>query len=109
MSWRGYPYLAEHSAMLTQLPALSNLLQGIGDRVNSIEGKLNIQTAADTNLTDRIKKVEESVSSNFRSARTQAQTFATQVGERVRAELNQSLAAIQNRLTGVEDTQRQNS
>jgi len=107
MAWLGSPYITEHRAMFAQLPAVNNLLQGLGERVNSVESKLNVQTAAGASMTDRLTKVEQSVSSNLRSARDQAQTFATQVGQRMRADLNQSLVAIQNRLNGVEDTQRE--
>ena len=100
-------YIAQHRAMFGQLPVLSNLVQGLGDRVNSVEAKLSVQAADGTGLTNRFAKLEESLSSNFRTARNQAQAVATQVGERVKAELNKSLVAIQSRLTGVEDTQRE--
>jgi len=109
LSWLGYPYLQEHRAMLGQLPTLQNVLKGLGERVNSAEERLGAQATEETNLTKRMAKFEQSVSSNFRSARNQAQTFATQAGLRIRDEMNQSLRAIQNRLTGVESTQRESA
>jgi predicted nucleic acid-binding Zn-ribbon protein len=109
MMWFSYPYLNEHRSMLGQLPALNDVLQRVGDRVNSVEEKLAVQASDGTGLMNRMSTLEQTVSSNFRNARTQAQTIATQVGLRLRDEMNASLRAIQNRITGVESTQRESA
>src|SRR5262249_15649833 len=46
---------------------------------------------------------------NMQTAKTQAQSAATQVGQRIRDDVNRSMQAIQSRVTGLESNQRDSS
>jgi septal ring factor EnvC (AmiA/AmiB activator) len=46
---------------------------------------------------------------NLQVARSQAQAVATQTGKRLRDEMNQTLQAIESRLTGLESNQKESS
>jgi chromosome segregation ATPase len=105
ISWFGYPYLKEHRALLGELPMLQNGLQAVGYRVNAAEEKLDVRATEGTGLKNRLGELQQSVSSNLRSVRSQTQLFTTQMGQRLKADLAQSLQAMQNRLTSVESTQ----
>jgi predicted nucleic acid-binding Zn-ribbon protein len=51
--------------------------------------------------------LETKMGSSLATVRTQAQSFATQAGQRIRDEVNQGMLALQSRLGGVESAQRQ--
>jgi hypothetical protein len=46
---------------------------------------------------------------NLQTARNQAQAIATQTGKRLREEMNQSIQAIESRLSGLESNQKESS
>jgi outer membrane murein-binding lipoprotein Lpp len=110
LSWYGYPYIDESRVLLSQAPALQklqNMTSGIGERVTSIEGKLSEWATDRTSLTGRMANLETKMGSSLATVRTQAQSFATQAGQRLRDEVNQGMLALQSRLGGVESAQRE--
>ena len=108
IAWFGYPY-AKESNLFAQVPALQSVVQGLGDKMASIEKKQVAGAAEQTTLTNRFSGLEQSVNSNLRDIRNHTQSVATQMGTRIRNEMSHSLTAIQNRLSGVESNQRESS
>ena len=107
LSWYGYPYIDQQRALQVRVPQFQNLASGIGERVTSIEGKLSEWATDQTSLTGRMANLETKMGSSLATVRTQAQSFATQAGQRIRDEVNQGMLALQSRLGGVESAQRQ--
>jgi len=108
IAWFGYPY-AKDSNLFAQVPALQSVVQGLGDKMASVEKKQVADAAEQTTLTNRFSSLEQGVSSNLRDIRNHAQAVATQMGTRIKHEVNQSITAIQSRLSGVESYQRESS
>jgi chromosome segregation ATPase len=52
-------------------------------------------------------KLETTLSANMKSMRNQAQSAATQAAERIRAQINQDLQRLQNRIGNVESVQKE--
>jgi hypothetical protein len=105
--WYGRAYLNESRATLTGVPELRKIADMTGDRLTAMEGTLSNWAADRTSLSDRMAKLEGSISSNAKSARTQAQAFASEMGGRIRNEVNQKLRTFDSRLGGVESVQRE--
>ncbi len=61
-----------------------------------------------TSLTERMAKIETTVGSNLRTARSQAESLANQVGQRIREEVGQNLERLQSRVLNMESSQREN-
>jgi predicted RNase H-like nuclease (RuvC/YqgF family) len=105
--WYGYSYLNESRATLAGVPELRKLAGMTGTRLTALEGTLTNWSADRTALSDQMSRLESSVSSNAKSVRNQAQAFATEMGGRIREELNQKLRAFDSRIGGVESVQRE--
>jgi chromosome segregation ATPase len=107
LSWYGYQSIDNHGAALAQMPGLQKLASAIDDRLTATEGKVNDWTSDRASLMERMAKLETTLSSNVKAARSQAQSAATQAAQRIRAEINQDLQRIQNRIGNVESVQRE--
>jgi len=107
ISWYGNSEIKEYGARLAQIPTFQTAAIAMGDRLTSTEGKLTDWANDQTSLTQRMTKLETTVSSNLRAARNQAQSFANQMSQRLRDEINQSLERLQSRIATVESVQRE--
>jgi uncharacterized phage infection (PIP) family protein YhgE len=105
VSWYLYSDLNKSRPLLTDLPALQKLTGAMGDRVTAVEGSLKNWTSDRASMTDQMAKLETSMSSNLKTARNQARSLVTDMGQRIRQEVGQSVRALQNRIAGVESVQ----
>jgi predicted nuclease with TOPRIM domain len=108
LSWYAYRSIDNHNLTLAQAPSLQTSANAMGERLRSIEGKINDWTNDRRALTDRMTKLEKTLGSDMKTARNQMQAAANQMGQRVRDEVNQSLQRLQGRVETVEATQREN-
>jgi predicted nucleic acid-binding Zn-ribbon protein len=104
-SWYGSPLLREHRALLGNMPALQSALDNINARVMGTEHQISGWANDRAGLSDRMSKIEQSVSSNLKTVRSEAR----QMTQQIKSETGQSLQALQNRVTGVESIQREHS
>jgi len=107
LSWYTHRSIGNDSAALAKVPVLQKTADAMGDRVSSIEGKMNGWTSERKAFSETMAKMEQTIGSNIESARDQVQAAANQVGQRVRDEVNKSLQRLQNRVENVEATQRE--
>ena len=106
-SWYGYSSLKDYGPLLTQVPGLQKLASTMNDRLTSMEGKVTDWVNDQTSLTERMAKIETTVGSNLRTARSQAESLANQVGQRIREEIGQNLERLQSRVLTMESSQRE--
>jgi len=107
-SWYGYSSLKDYGPLLTQVPGLQKLASTMNDRLTSMVGKVSYWVNDQTSLTERMAKIETTVGSNLRTARSQAESLANQVGQRIREEVGQNLERLQSRVLNMESSQREN-
>src|SRR5262249_28062561 len=88
---------------------LQNGTSTLGDHVQKLEAQLGRASASLPALSQRMDQLGTSMKSGFQTARTQAQAAATQVGDRIREEVNRRLQMVQSRLTALESNQREAS
>ena len=105
-AWFSYPAFNGQKKAVADMSGLQTVANKLGERVGSVEKKM---TAGLPALTDRMSQLETSVKTNLDQARNQAQAAATQVGQRIRDDVNQSIRAIQSRLSGLESNQKESS
>jgi len=104
--WYSYPVLREQKNNVAQMVGLKDVADGLGNRLNAVEGKFSAQFPA---LASQMDRLQAEMRSNMQSARTQAQDVANQVGQRVRDDVGKSLLTIQSRLSGLESNQKETS
>jgi predicted nucleic acid-binding Zn-ribbon protein len=104
-SWYGSPLLKEHRALLGNMPALQSTLNKVNSRVMGTEHQITEWANERAGLSDRMSKIEQSVSSNLKTVRNETRLM----GQQIKSETGQSLQALQNRVTGVESIQREHS
>jgi chromosome segregation ATPase len=102
--WFAYLALMDHKKAVGEMLGMRSFAAALTPRMNSLESKLNKTMPQ---MANRIDLIESSMKSNLEAVRTQAQAAATQAGQRIRNDVNQSLQAIQSRLTGIESNQRE--
>ncbi len=105
--WYGYSDIKEYGAQLSKIPILQNAASGMSDRLTSVEGMVTDWAHDQTSVTERMTNLETKVSSSLRTARDQAQSLASQMGQRIRDEINQNLERLQSRIVNVESIQRE--
>jgi chromosome segregation ATPase len=108
-TWAAYPALREGQKAAVGMLGLQTTANSLGDQLKAVEAKADNVTGLVPALTSRMDQLEAGMKSTVQAARTQAQAAATQVGERLRADINVSIQAIQSRLSGVESNQREAS
>jgi DNA repair exonuclease SbcCD ATPase subunit len=107
--WLEYPALRDARTTAAGMPGLQNVTNSLGEQLNAVETKLGTALSGLPGLTERMDQLQSSMKSTLQSARSQAQTAATQVGRQIRADVELSIQAIQSRLAGVESNQREAS
>jgi uncharacterized phage infection (PIP) family protein YhgE len=107
LSWYAYSFMTGTGTLLAEVPSLQELTNTMGERLNAVDGKLSEWASDRTALTDQIAKVEKAASTNLKTARTQAESIANAVGQRVRQEMVENLQRLQARLGNVESSQRE--
>jgi hypothetical protein len=107
--WAAYPTLKDHGSAMTKVLGLQNVATGLGERINSAEIAINKNSAGLPALGVQVDQLKTNMSTGLRTARNQAQAVATQMGERIREDVNRSIQVIQSRLSGVEANQREAS
>jgi DNA repair exonuclease SbcCD ATPase subunit len=103
--WFIYPIWTGQEKAVADIFGLQTVAGALGERMSSAEASLGKMTKGFPALADRMSQLE----SNLQTARDQAQAAATQVGQRIRADLNQSIKAVQSRVSGLESNQRESS
>jgi len=108
-TWSAYPVLREGQRAAVGLLGLQTTANSLGDQLKAVEAKVDNATGGLPALANRVDQLQAGMKSTLQTARSQAQTVATQVGEKIRADVNISIQAIQSRLSGVESNQREAS
>jgi hypothetical protein len=108
-TWSAYPVLREGQRAAVGLLGLQTTANSLGDQLKAVEAKVDNATGGLPALANRVDQLQAGMKTTLQTARSQAQTVATQMGERIRADLNVSIQAIQSRLSGVESNQREAS
>jgi len=104
-SWYGSPLLREHQGLLGEMPVLQSSLNNMNTRVMATEQEIGKWANDRVGFSDRMSRIEASVSSSLKTVRNEAQ----QMGQQIKYETGQSLQALQNRVTGIESIQREHS
>src|SRR5215469_1658153 len=65
LSWYAYRSIDNHNLTLAQLPGLRTSASAMGERLSSIEGKINDWTNDRTALSDRMTKLENTLGSDM--------------------------------------------
>ena len=107
--WFTYPALRGQRRAVADMLGLQTVANTLGQRMGSAEGKLSKLTTGLPALADRMGQLEASMKTNLQTARNQAQATANQIGQRIRDDVNQSIRAIQSRMTGLESNQKESS
>src|SRR5262245_46225484 len=105
--WLAYPTVRGQARSTGEILGLKNLTSAIGERMNAAEAQLNAWKASVPQLTARMDQLQESVKKDLQTARSQAQRTATEVGQRIRQDVNKSLQTMQSRVAAVESNQRE--
>lgn len=105
-AWFAYPTLRDQKK--TTLDMLS-VAGALGEHVQSLESKFGKTSADLPALSTRVDQLGASMKTSLQSARAQAQAAATQAGQRIKADLNESIQAIQSRVAGLESNQKETS
>lgn len=102
----GYGYLAleKHNIKLSQLPGVQESLKLVGERVDAVEGKLSTWAADWDLLQARMEKLDRRVNYSRELARTEARKLASQVQERLEAELDEYAQGLDARLALLESS-----
>ncbi len=106
-AWFAYPTWKEEKTAIAGMVGLQNVASTLGERMNAAEANLNKMTGGLPALSARMDQLQSGMKANLQIARSQAQTIANQVGQRIREDVNQSLERIQSRLSGVESNQKE--
>jgi septal ring factor EnvC (AmiA/AmiB activator) len=105
-AWVAYPTLANGRKTTADVNSLQGLSSALGQHLNALENTFKADLPA---LSVRMDKLQANMKTNLQVARSQAQAVATQTGKRLRDEMNQTLQAIESRLTGLESNQKESS
>jgi predicted nucleic acid-binding Zn-ribbon protein len=107
--WFAYPSLVNGKKTLADVYSLQGISNTLGEHLNSLEGNFKKMSADFPALSNRMDQLQDSMKTNLQTARNQAQAVATQTGKRLREEMNQSIQAIESRLSGLESNQKESS
>jgi chromosome segregation ATPase len=111
--WWAYSALKDQKAALGNIVDVQNLTKTLGDRMNSAETELNNAAARLPALSGRVDQLQAtmktSLQTGLETVRSQAQAAATQVGQRLREDMNKSIELVQSRLAALESNQRESS
>jgi len=107
--WSVYPALQGQQKTAVDVLGLRKGASTLGEHVQMLETQLGKASANLPALSQRMDQLSTGMKSGFQNARTQAQAAATQVGDRIREEVNRSLQMIQSRLTALESNQHEAS
>jgi len=108
-SWFAYPVMRDGQKAAVEMLGLQTTANALGDHLNALETKVNAVTGGMPALTKRMDELQAGMKTTLQTARSQAQTVAKQATEKLRADINVSMQAIQSRLAGVESNQREAS
>jgi len=106
-SWFAYPVVRDHKKAVAEMIGLQGIANTLGVRMESVEASVGKMTAGLPSLADRMDQLQASMKTNLAAARKQAQTVATQVGQRIQEDVNRSMLAVQSRMEGVESNQKE--
>ncbi len=107
--WFGYPTLANGKKTIADVSSLQNISNALTEQLNSFESNLKKMSADFPALSGRVDQLQASMKTNLQVARNQAQAVAVQAGKRLREDMDQSLHAIQSRLSGLESNQKEST
>jgi len=103
--WYGSPLLNEHQGLLGKMPVLQSTLDNVNTRFRDTEQRISEWANDRVGFSDRMSKIETSVSSNLKTVRNEAQLMAQQI----KTDMGQRLQAQQSRVSGVESIQREHA
>lgn len=107
--WFAYPTLRDQQKATLEMFGLQNVANALGERMQSVEAKLEKSSAGLPALSARMDQLGASMKSTLQTAGSQAQAAATQVGQKIRVDFTQSIQAIQSRVAGLESNQHESS
>jgi chromosome segregation ATPase len=108
-AWLAYPTLANGRKTVADVFSLQGISNILSEHLNALDGNFKKMSADFPALSGRMDNLQAGMKTNLQAARNQAQAVATQTGKRLREEMNQSLQAIESRLTGLESNQKESS
>ena len=103
--WYGSPLLKEHQGLLGKMPVLQSTLDNVNTRFRDTEQRISEWANDRVGFSDRMSKIETSVSSNLKTVRNEAQLTAQQI----KTDMGQRVQALQGRVSGVESIQREHA
>jgi peptidoglycan hydrolase CwlO-like protein len=105
-AWFAYPTLRDQKKTTLDMLGAAGAL---GEHVQSLESKFDKTSADVPALSARMDQLGANMKTSLQAARAQAQAAAAQAGQRIKADLNESIQAIQSRLAGLESNQKETS
>src|SRR5262249_15555213 len=105
LSWYGAPLIKEHQGLLGKMPVLQSTLNNVGTRFMSAEQQISAWANDRAGFSDRLSRIENTVSSNLKTVRNETQLL----GQHVKYDMEQGLQAVRNRIAGVESVQREHA
>jgi peptidoglycan hydrolase CwlO-like protein len=103
--WYAYPILRDENKAVAGLFSLQNLTTTLGHRVNSVEANLDKISGGLPAVANKVDELQANMKTNLQAARNQARAVATQVGQRIREDVNKSIQLIQSQLASLESNQ----
>src|SRR5262245_57910512 len=107
--WFAYPAFRDQKKTAMDALGLQTTAKKLNERMNATEGNLNKMSSGLPGLGNRLSQLEATTKTNLQADRDYAQTTARQVGDGISARVNQSIQAIQSRLSGLESNQKESS
>lgn len=105
VTWYGLPQLWNDGKEISELMGMKDMLSAAQNKIGSIEDTLTDLAGARDKLAERVATVEKTAGASLGRARTQAQQLIAQAEQRMRAEMNQGLNAVQARVAKIETDQ----
>jgi uncharacterized phage infection (PIP) family protein YhgE len=107
--WYTYPTLKAEKDAIGEVTGLRTVASTLVTRLSSVEGNLQGITDGLPILTGRMDQLQATMKANLQTARTQAQAATTQMGQKIREEVNQSLRSMQSQITGIQSNQKEST
>jgi chromosome segregation ATPase len=107
--WWEYSTLRGQKIAIANIVDIQTLAKTIGERMNSAQADLNNVASRLPALSSRVDQIQASMKTSLQTVRNQAQAAATQVGQRLRDDMNKSINLVQSRVAALESNQREAS
>jgi predicted nucleic acid-binding Zn-ribbon protein len=102
VTWYQLPQLWDAGKDIGGLMSMQDVLSAAQNKVSSMEVTLTDLADSRNKLADRVARVEKTAGASLGRVRTQAQVLIGQAEQRMRAEMNEGLSAVQSRFATIE-------